>query len=153
MTECAVCRAEIPAGGKLCSFCGSHSLADELLSDPRLTQIHGELGKALRWQFYRQHSYRLHNFAEAEQLIDWLNARDPEEVQSQAVAAVIDAGPVEGPWAIEVLHRVSKSIGVSQIEARAFIEDLQARGIVRVDWMPVPAGALGMKPLPRLCWW
>ena len=153
MSECEICRVGTPNGEKRCSHCGRHVLADELLSDPRLTQIHGELGKALRWQFYRQHSCRLHNFAEAEQLIDWFHARDPEELQALAVAAVVGAGPVEGPWAIEVLHQVSKSIGVSQIEARVFIEDLQARGIVRVDWMPMSTERLGMKPLPRLCWW
>ena len=78
MTECAVCGAEIPTGKKLCSFCGFHELAAKLLTDPGLTQIRGELGKALRWQFYRQHSYRLHKIAEAEQLIDWFNARDPK---------------------------------------------------------------------------
>ena len=95
MAECAVCGAVIAANEKLCSFCGYHVFAVELLTDPGLSQIQSELGKALRWQFYRQHSYRLHKIAEAEQLIDWFNARDPKELEAQAVTAVVDAGPVE----------------------------------------------------------
>jgi hypothetical protein len=116
-------------------------------------QIRSELGKALRWQFYRQHSYHLHNITEAEQLVDWFHAQDPEEVQSTAVEAVIDAGLVGYPWATEVLHRVSKAIGVSPKEARAFIEDLRVRGLVRIEWMPVSPEVPGMIPFPLLCRW
>jgi hypothetical protein len=82
MAECAVCGAVIAANEKLCSFCGYHVLAAELLTDPGLMQIRSELGKALQWQFYRQHSYRLNNITEAEQLVDWFHAQDPEEVRA-----------------------------------------------------------------------
>ena len=153
MAECAACGAVIAASQKLCSFCGYHVLADALLADPLLTQVRSDFGKALRWQYYRQRSHVLRTFIEAEQLIGWFHAQDVEEVQSLAVKAMIDAGGVEDPWATEVLHSVSKSIGVSKVEARAFIEDLQARGIVRIDWMPTSTERLGMTPLPRLCWW
>jgi hypothetical protein len=73
----------------------------------------------------------LHNITEAEQLVDWFHAQDPEEVQSQAVWALIGAGLVKGPWVTEVLHRVSTSIGVSPTEARAFIAYLETRGRTR----------------------
>ena len=66
---------------------------------------------------------------------------------------MIDAGLVGYPWATGVLHRVSKAIGVSPKEARAFIEDLRACGLVRIEWMPVSPMAPGMKPLPRFCRW
>ena len=153
MTECAVCGMAIAANEKLCSFCGYHVFDIELLTDPGLMQIRSELGKALRWQFYRQHSYHLHNITEAEQLVDWFHAQDPEEVQSQAVWALIGAGLVKGPWVTEVLHRVSTSIGVSPTEARAFIEYLETRGIVQIEWVPVSPWVPGMEPLPRLCRW
>jgi len=153
MAECAVCGAVIAANEKLCSFCGYHVLAAELLTDPGLMQIRSELGKALQWQFYRQHSYRLHNITEAEQLVDWFHAQDPEEVRSRVVGALIDAGLVGYPWATEVLRRVSKGVGVSPKEARVFIEDLRVRGIVRIEWMPVSPEVPGMIPLPRLCRW
>jgi hypothetical protein len=84
MTECEVCGAEVLTGGNLCSLCGRHDLAPELLIDPGLVPIRSELGKALRWQYYRQHSQSLRTIAEAEQLIDWFHARDPEELQSHA---------------------------------------------------------------------
>jgi hypothetical protein len=147
-----VCGAVIAAYEKLCSFCDYHVFAVELLTDPGLSQIRSELGKALRWQFYRQHSYHLHNITEAEQLIDWFRAQDPDEVQSRAVESLIDAGLVGYPWATEVLHRVSKAVGVSQEDARAFIEDLRGCGIVRIEWMP-ESPEPDMIRFPRLCWW
>jgi hypothetical protein len=123
------------------------------LSDPGFQAIRSELGRALEWQFYRQHSHSLHTLAEAERLIDWFRAQDPDEVQTLAIAAVTAVGAVADPWGAAVLHSLSKAIGVSRQEARVFIKDLETRGFMQIESMPVPLGAPGIKSFPRFCWW
>jgi hypothetical protein len=111
------------------------------------------LNSALRWQFYLQQPCTLRDVLQAERLIDWFHARDTEELQSLAIAAAVKAAPLAVPWATEVLHGVSKAIGVSPAEAWNLIEDLEARGVVRIETAPAAVERPGMRPLPRLCWW
>ena len=74
-------------------------------------------------------------------------------IQSQAVAAMEAAGPVEDLLGTEVLHRVSKAIGVSPAEAREFIEDLKAHNVVQIEQGPTSTERSDMRPFPRLSRW
>jgi hypothetical protein len=78
--------------------------------------------------------------------------RHPAELQALVVKALVEAGCVADPWGTKVLHRVSKATRVSHVGAPNFIEDLEARGIVRIEWAPVSVGASGMKPLRLRRW-
>jgi hypothetical protein len=160
MTECAVCGEKVVAAGeKLCSFCRYHAFADELLYGPELSRIRSELGKALRWQFYRQQQQLLRSIADAEQLIGWFYAQDLQEVQEKVIEALAggdrpEVRASEDPWGVEVLYPLTKIIGAPLESVRAFVEDLRARGAIRIECSEAGPPAVGMKPFPRLrCWW
>lgn len=78
MTNCAVCGVEVPAGEKLCSHCGYHTLGDELLSDPGLAQVRSELGRALEYFYHGEARWTLRTLADARTVIEYFNAQVPE---------------------------------------------------------------------------
>ena len=161
MTECAVCGAEIPAGGKLCSFCGSHFLADELLSDPGFEQIRSALGKALEWLYWRRNSCQVHNLIDAEKIILAHSDFVEENMQSEAVKALCYSDPrlrtprcVADPWGAVALHPVEKAVGMSSDATRIYVKELESRHVVRIE--PCASGRTmdDAKPFStgQVCW-
>ena len=158
MTECAVCGAEIPAGGKLCSFCGSHFLADELLSDPGFEQIRSALAKALEWLHWRGNSCQLHNLIDAEKIILAHSDFVEENMQSEAVKALCYSDPearmfryVADPCI--ALQPVGRAIGMSPEGTRTFIADLKERGVVKIERCDIGRPMPGAEPFSTLFRW
>jgi hypothetical protein len=151
-SKCAICESET-AGTKLCSPCGYHAIADELLADPGLAEIRSRLGRALHWRYYLQAPCAVRTAADVAAIVGWYEARDPEEDERKAVDALAGVGAVADPFGVEVLHAVSRAIGLSHEEARAYIKQLEEGGIVRIERggavKPIP----GTLPFPDVSLW
>jgi hypothetical protein len=68
-----------------------------------------------------------------------------QEDEERAIAALISAGRTLNAWR-EPIQSVERELGMSTVAARAFVEELQHRGAVRIKG----ERATG---LPRLHWW
>lgn len=82
-----------------------------------------------------------------------IGEEDQEERELLAIKALDESGFVLDPWCVEVLHRVARRLNLPRDGARAYIEDLQMRGLVRIE-------STGLRPIPgarpfqrRLYWW
>ena len=160
MTECEVCGVGTPNGEKRCSHCGSHVLADELLSDPGFEQIRSALAKALEWLHWRGNSCQLHNLIDAEKIILAHDDFVEERMQPEAVKALCYSDPearmfryVADPWSAEALHPVSTAIGMSPEGTRAYIGELRARGLVQIERCDSGRPMPGAKPFSTLFRW
>jgi hypothetical protein len=155
MTECAVCGAAIPAREKLCSYCGYHAPGDELLGDPRLAGIQSELGRALKWLYFRglgtfpPAHWPLANFGDAKYLISLFEIRDPEQMQREVLRALpgLD-NPVQNAFGDQVLDPLTKIIGAPWEDARKYLEELEARGLARIRSRSAGRPLVGAEPLP-----
>jgi hypothetical protein len=152
MTECFICRSEIPDTDKLCLRCARYC-GPVLLSDPALTEIRGKLADALEWLSNMGQSWPMGSIADARYLIDVREIQVHEENQKKVVSVLVGAGPVPDPRGAEVLFPVTKAVGISPGKAWAYIEDLQARGVVRIEACDAGLPISGQKPfLDKRLW-
>ena len=169
MPECFLCESheavieDLPYGNRVqCPSCRVYMMTNALLadlpSDPEWPRIRHDLSRCVRWQSYRGNPLNLLDLAQIRIAIDGFLVfeADSEERERLAVAALRSRGRPRGEqWAADVLHSVSKALGLSPEEARLVVEDLMARNIVRFechsdeDVSPLP----GAEPLPRLGNW
>lgn len=142
----------------MCPSCQSYSVANSLISKLlNAPEICLGLQRVARWCFYRGNPIVLRTIYEAEMAILTLRAfeEDHETQQRLAVAALVENKRYAAPdkWDAGWLHPVSSALGLSQDEARAFVENLEAQGIVefqRLDPRPAPPGHLPFGPVG--CW-
>ena len=68
-----------------------------------------------------------------------------QEDEERAIVALISAGRTLNVWR-EPIHAVERELGMSTADAKAFVEELQHRGVVRIKGQKVSG-------VPRLRWW
>jgi hypothetical protein len=146
MTACALCGEATPVSGRFCPCCGYHVLGDELLSDPGLTQIQIELGRALEYFCFRDERWTLHTLADARQPIEYFDLRDRQEIEEKTVKALTEARPVSDPLGAEVLRPLRKIIGASLEHSREYVEGLRKRGVIRTEPRPASGTLEGVEP-------
>jgi hypothetical protein len=132
MIQCALCETEV-AGGRMCEFCAYQSPADELLCDPGLSSIRTDLLKAVRWLYYLEAHWRLSNLDDAKGVIGYFNARELDIIEQRVIGSITRKEVGGDPYSHAILDPVVKIIGASQDEARVYVEDLKAHGLVRIE--------------------
>jgi hypothetical protein len=116
-------------------------------------QVRSELGRALEFFYHGRVQWTLRTLPDARPVIEYFNAQVPEKIEENAVQVLIDAGDLDDPLGVEVLHSLTKTVGVSLEDAQVYVKGLEARRVLRFDRGPAPNESSGMEPSRRLGRW
>jgi hypothetical protein len=141
-----------------CPTCQTYTIANELLDDSEFPQLRAELSRAVRCFYYLELWQLTPDIALAKHRIGWFHLfeEDRKDLEPAVIEALVK--PSESfseieAWTIPI-KRVVKVLGVSQAEARQFVEKLVERRIVSLETTAGKGRPIrGYKEFPPVYWW